>query len=144
MTDEKRPPLGVKLSSVYYIIFVILNLIYMIYVLLLRTKSPLAGLLTPGLGQIIIGQIILYMFIGLIIIFSAVLLWRGNPRARIALIIISILEIVFEISNIFAIPYSLGLLFPSLLGMFSIPIYAVIIWYLVFSKKAKEYLHSIK
>ena len=131
--DKKEVSIGVKIISILYIIFAIIELVIAILLFIgasaigvVLKYIPILSLLGSGL-LILVSMLVLG--IGLITFFSGLGLWKRQKWARIVVIIFSILGFLRSLLSIIRGDYSsiVGLLINSIIG-----------GYLIFNKNVKS------
>ena len=131
--DKKEVSIGVKIISILYIIFAIIELVIAILLFIgasaigvVLKYIPILSLLGSGL-LILVSMLVLG--VGLITFFSGLGLWKRQKWARIVVIIFSILGFLRSLLSIIRGDYSsiVGLLINSIIG-----------GYLIFNKNVKS------
>ena len=128
--SPRQAPIGVKILSVLGYIGAVLTLILGLIMIFgggaiasfLSTQIPMLAAGVVGVGLVIAG--IIFVALAVLDYFIARGLWNGQNWARILLIIFLVLGILGSLS-----PF----------GIIQIIIYALLIWYVGFSKEVKSF-----
>ena len=123
--ESKRVPLGVKIISGFYFFEALIALIIGIFIILdivLYSGNILALLIFSLLG---LGTALFLFVLG-------IMLWKGKSWARIIIIILSILSMGSIIRNNLTMNSTIFLVL-----VISLVLHAIIVGYLLFSKKVK-------
>ncbi len=133
----KEVPVGVKVISVLdwivAVLFILGGVVSILVSLLFMGTSKVTGFgLIPGFsGNIILSLLlgILFVAIGILLIFVALGLWKGKNWTRIVHIVLSFIGIGFAIWGLIKLQFG---------NIFSLAINGLIAGYLLFSIKVKE------